>query len=106
MGGGDKDWNNWYDKMSGRLSKVQNPDGSWSGHHCITSPVFCTAAVVQTMTADHDAPLLAGLATDAAAIAKAELKFESLLRSNGVMPGIGGGGVMGGGMGGGMGGAY
>lgn len=71
---GEKDWNNWYDKMGGRLSKVQNPDGSWSGHHCITSPVFCTAAVVQTMTADHDAEMLARLAKQAEAVAKVDQK--------------------------------
>jgi hypothetical protein len=69
---GEKDWAPWYDKMSGRLAKVQSPDGSWTGHHCITSPVFCTAAVVQTMTADRDAPLLARLAKVAAALAKVD----------------------------------
>ncbi|MBA4015981.1 MAG: hypothetical protein C0483_02210 [Pirellula sp.] len=73
---GEKDWNQWYDRMSGRLSKVQNPDGSWSGHHCITSPVFCTAAVVQTMTADHDAEMLTRLAKEAAAIAKVDEKSD------------------------------
>lgn len=73
---GEKDWNQWYDRMSGRLSKVQNPDGSWSGHHCITSPVFCTAAVVQTMTADHDAEMLTRLAKEAAAIAKVDVKDQ------------------------------
>lgn len=73
---GEKDWNNWYDKMAGRLSKVQNSDGSWSGHHCITSPVFCTAAVVQTMTADHDAEMLARLAKEAATLAKVDVKAE------------------------------
>ena len=52
-GVGGEDWESWYKKMNTRLSKVQNPDGSWSGHHCITSPVFCTAAVILTMTADR-----------------------------------------------------
>lgn len=73
---GEKDWAPWYDRMSGRLSKVQNPDGSWSGHHCITSPVFCTAAVVQTMTADRDAEMLARLAKEATALAKADVKQD------------------------------
>ena len=50
---GGEDWDLWYEKMDTRLSKVQNADGSWSGHHCITSPVFCTAAVILTMTADR-----------------------------------------------------
>ena len=52
-GVGGEDWEAWYKKMKGRLAKIQNPDGSWSGHHCITSPVFCTAAVILTMTADR-----------------------------------------------------
>jgi hypothetical protein len=51
---GGEDWEGWYQKMFERLSAVQNQDGSWSGHHCITSPVFCTAAVILTMTADRD----------------------------------------------------
>jgi hypothetical protein len=50
-----EEWDDWYMKMHQRLSKIQNGDGSWSGHHCITSPVFCTAAVILTMTADRAA---------------------------------------------------
>lgn len=46
-------WFKWHQKMSERLSKIQNGNGSWSGHHCITSPVFCTAAVIMTLTADR-----------------------------------------------------
>ncbi|NIP85001.1 MAG: hypothetical protein GTO03_05345, partial [Planctomycetales bacterium] len=57
IAGGDE-WTAWNDKMHGLLQKVQNADGSWSGQHCITSPVFCTAAVVQCLTADRDAELL------------------------------------------------
>jgi hypothetical protein len=48
-----EEWDAWYQKMYNRLGKIQNADGSWSGHHCITSPVFCTAAVILTMTADR-----------------------------------------------------
>ena len=43
----DKDWRKWYDDMSGLILKIQNEDGSWNGHHCITSPVFCTSAALQ-----------------------------------------------------------
>jgi len=57
---GGNDWLDWSQKMGRRFEKIQNPNGSWSGHHCITSPVFCTAAVVLAMTADRDADLLAG----------------------------------------------
>jgi hypothetical protein len=52
---GAQEWDQWYAKMTNLLSSIQNMDGSWSGHHCITSPVFCTAAVVLAMTADRDA---------------------------------------------------
>jgi hypothetical protein len=44
--------------MSNRLERVQNADGSWSGHHCITSPVFSTAAVLMTLTADRGLELV------------------------------------------------
>lgn len=50
-------WHKWHTRMSRLFEKVQNENGSWSGHHCITSPVFCTAAVIMTLTADRD-PLL------------------------------------------------
>lgn len=55
--GGDT-WPYWEEKMITRMSKIQLADGSWTGHHCITSPVFCTAAVIQCLTADRDLDLL------------------------------------------------
>lgn len=61
IAGGDK-FHQWNDKMHGRLQKIQNGDGSWTGHHCITSPVFCTAAVVQCLTTDRDATFLIAMA--------------------------------------------
>jgi hypothetical protein len=48
------DWDQWHAKVTNLLSSIQNQNGSWSGHHCITSPVFCTAAVVLALTADRD----------------------------------------------------
>jgi hypothetical protein len=51
---GEAQWADWKGKMTTRLAKIQSEDGSWTGHHCITSPVFCTAAVLQTLTADRD----------------------------------------------------
>jgi len=38
-----------------RLRKLQNQDGTWAGHHCITSRTFCTAASVMTLTAEREA---------------------------------------------------
>jgi hypothetical protein len=50
----DNAWEKWYDNMSGRLVKIQNNDGSWSGHHCITSPVFCTATCLLILAVNND----------------------------------------------------
>ena len=46
--GGD-DWKSWERKIGGHLAATQNADGSWSGHHCITSTPFVTAAAVMTL---------------------------------------------------------
>lgn len=50
----DETWQNWYDNISGRLLKIQNPDGSWNGHHCISSPVFCTATCLLILAVNND----------------------------------------------------
>ena len=55
---GGNAWRVWEEKMITRMSKIQLADGSWTGHHCITSTVFCTAAVIQCLTADRDLELL------------------------------------------------
>ncbi|CAN5518032.1 hypothetical protein BH10BAC4_BH10BAC4_24250 [soil metagenome] len=52
--GKDSEWKQWYDSMSGRLLTIQNDDGSWSGHHCITSPVFCTATCLLILSVNND----------------------------------------------------
>lgn len=54
----DDEWKDWYDDMSGRILKIQNQDGSWNGHHCITSPVFCTATSLLLLTVENDIDFL------------------------------------------------
>lgn len=56
--GDNNDWKSWYEKMSGRLVQIQNGDGSWNGHHCITSPVFCTATCLLILSIDKDIEFL------------------------------------------------
>jgi hypothetical protein len=59
--GGEK-WQTWRRSMGDNLERVQNQDGSWSGHHCITGRTFCTAAALLTLTVDRaSAPLTAGI---------------------------------------------
>ena len=50
----DADWKKWYSNITGRLVKIQNDDGSWNGHHCITSPVFCTATAILILSINND----------------------------------------------------
>lgn len=52
--GKDDSWQKWYDNISGRMLKIQNDDGSWNGHHCITSPVFCTATSLLILSINND----------------------------------------------------
>jgi len=48
---GQEAWLKWRQSIESKLKQAQNPNGSWSGQHCITSPVFCTAAIIQAWNA-------------------------------------------------------
>ena len=45
----------WDSNIRSKLGSLQNADGSWAGHHCITGRVFCTASAILTLTADRAA---------------------------------------------------
>ncbi len=51
---GKEEWLKWRKSIEPKFIQSQNPNGSWSGHHCITSPVFCTAAIVQAWNAGNE----------------------------------------------------
>lgn len=55
---GDNSWKNWFEKTAGRLMQIQTNDGSWQGHHCITSPVFCTATCLLILSIDKNIDFL------------------------------------------------
>jgi len=48
---GKEEWLTWRKSIEPKFIQSQNPNGSWSGQHCITSPVFCTAAIIQAWNA-------------------------------------------------------
>lgn len=50
--GGD-DWKKWDAAITQLVNGVQNQDGSWTGHHCITGRTFCTAAALLVLMADR-----------------------------------------------------
>jgi len=62
--GKDNEWTRWYDNTSGRLLTIQNNDGSWSGHHCITSPAFCTATCLLILSVNNDVERLIEVGRD------------------------------------------
>jgi hypothetical protein len=50
---GGAEWKKWDKSMTENLNRIQNQDGSWSGHHCITGRTFCTAAALMVLTVDR-----------------------------------------------------
>lgn len=50
---GGSEWKSWDKSIGENLHRVQNEDGSWSGHHCITGRTFCTSAALLTLLADR-----------------------------------------------------
>lgn len=50
--GGD-DWKAWFPVIRDKIIAVQNSDGSWTGHHCITSRTFCTAAAILVLSSPN-----------------------------------------------------
>lgn len=50
---GGTDWEKWDKSMTEDLNRIQNADGTWTGHHCITGRTFCTAAALLVLTVDR-----------------------------------------------------
>jgi hypothetical protein len=50
---GGHEWRRWDSEMTANLNRVQNDDGSWSGHHCITGRTFCTSTALLVLMADR-----------------------------------------------------
>jgi hypothetical protein len=46
-------WRDWFPLVRDKLIAIQNSDGSWTGHHCITSRVFCTACALLVLTSPN-----------------------------------------------------
>ncbi len=50
---GGAEWEKWDVSITALVNQVQNEDGSWTGHHCITGRTFCTAAALLVLMADR-----------------------------------------------------
>lgn len=51
---GGPEWTKWNTSMKARLVNLQNNDGTWAGHHCITGRVAVTSAAVLTILAEKE----------------------------------------------------
>ena len=51
---GGEPWNKWNNQIKTQLVRLQNEDGTWAGHHCITGRVAVTSAAVMTLLAERD----------------------------------------------------
>ena len=50
---GGAEWEKWNGNMKQKLVTLQNQDGTWAGHHCITGRVAVTSAAILTILADR-----------------------------------------------------
>jgi hypothetical protein len=51
---GGKEWSGWHSKITQKVLKLQNNDGTWAGHHCITGRVAVTSAAILNLTSDRE----------------------------------------------------
>ena len=51
---GGPEWERWNGDMKAKILKMQNEDGTWAGHHCITGRVAVTSAAILLLTADRE----------------------------------------------------
>src|SRR5262249_43991067 len=50
---GGESFAKWDKTMTDSIVRVQDKDGSWSGHHCITGKTFCTSAALLVLMMDR-----------------------------------------------------
>ena len=50
--GGDS-WSKWHAGITQKILGLQNSDGTWAGHHCITGRVAMTSAAILNLTVDR-----------------------------------------------------
>jgi hypothetical protein len=51
---GGPEWTRWHADLTSKILNMQNEDGTWSGHHCITGRVAVTSAAILNLMVDHE----------------------------------------------------
>jgi hypothetical protein len=52
---GGEEWDKWHTQITARILRLQNEDGTWAGHHCITGRVATTGAAILNLTVESKA---------------------------------------------------
>jgi hypothetical protein len=55
---GGPEWDKWNADIKTKVLKMQNEDGTWAGHHCITGRVAVTSAAILTMLCDREPAIM------------------------------------------------
>jgi len=50
---GGEDWTKWHSDITQKIVSLQNSDGTWAGHHCITGRVAVTSGAILNLTVDR-----------------------------------------------------
>ena len=50
---GGPQWKQWHSEIVQKIVNLQNNDGTWAGHHCITGRVAVTSAAILNLAVDH-----------------------------------------------------
>lgn len=59
---GGEPWHKWNQEMTAKLLTMQNEDGTWAGHHCITGRVAVTSAAILMLMVDREPAVPSGSA--------------------------------------------
>jgi hypothetical protein len=51
---GGPEWVRWNRDMTAKILTMQNEDGTWAGHHCITGRVAVTSAAILMLVAGRE----------------------------------------------------
>ena len=50
---GGEEWKKWHTQITDKILKLQNNDGTWAGHHCITGRVAVTSAAILNLAVNR-----------------------------------------------------
>jgi hypothetical protein len=50
---GGEQWKKWHSQTTQKIVMLQNNDGTWNGHHCITGRVAVTSAAILNLAVDR-----------------------------------------------------